>query len=104
MSKQESMHASDSSVAVSEKAPAKQSPKSAASRAKKTGAKPAKTQAVYLRRSNGGGGVPKGRYLLILDPAKFGSTGDNWLGGKAYTDRDGAVAAAKKAGVKVANL
>ena len=56
---------------------------------------------VTLRRSAGGGGVPKGHYLLIINPKIFGSTGANWLGGKSFESREAALAAAPKLGGRI---
>lgn len=71
---------------------------------KKSAAKPAAKSLVEvtLRRSAGGGGVPKGHYILIINPKIFGSTGDNWLGGKSFESREAAIAAAPKLGGRVA--
>jgi hypothetical protein len=57
---------------------------------------------VTLRRSAGGGGVPKGHYILVINPRVFGSTGDNWLGGKSFESKEAAIAAAPKLGGRVA--
>lgn len=60
---------------------------------------------VTLRRSNGGGGVPKGSYVLLLNPKVFGSTGANFHGGEKaiYSTRELAIAAAAKSGATVLN-
>jgi hypothetical protein len=57
---------------------------------------------VTLRRSAGGGGVPKGHYVLIINPKTFGSSGANWLGGKSFESKEAALAAAAKLGGRVA--
>ena len=50
------------------------------------------------------GDVPAGRYILVINPKLFGSTGDNWLGGAKATfeSREAALAAAPKLGGRVA--
>jgi len=41
---------------------------------------------VTLRRlGNAVGDIPAGRYILVINPKVFGSTGDNWLGGPRAT-------------------
>ena len=60
---------------------------------------------VTLRRlGKSVGDVPAGRYILVINPKVFGSTGDNWLGGAKATfeSREAALAAAPKLGGRVA--
>ena len=48
------------------------------------------------------GDAKQGQYVIILDPRVFGSTGKNWLGRRTFDTRELALAAAAKAGAKVA--
>lgn len=73
--------------------------------AAKTAPKPAAKSLVEVTLRRLGkpvGNNPAGSFVLIIDPKTFGSTGDNWLGGKAFATRDDALAAAPKVGGKVA--
>ncbi len=72
---------------------------------KKSAAKPAAKSLVEVTLRRLGkpvGDVPAGRYILVINPKIFGSTGDNWLGQKTFATRDEAFAAAPKLGGKVA--
>ncbi len=63
-----------------------------------------KTTVVTMRRlaQAAGHGKP-GEIVLLLNPKVYGSTGDNWLNGRAYPDREAALVAARKAGATVAS-
>ena len=57
---------------------------------------------VTLRRLGKPAGSGKvGEYILVVNPKVFGSTGDNWLGGKSFPSRDAALAAAPRLGGRV---
>lgn len=71
---------------------------------KKSATKPSAKQVdVYLRRiGKAAGSARVGEFVLIINPKTFGSTGDNWLGGRAFASRDAALAAAPKLGGRIA--
>jgi hypothetical protein len=50
------------------------------------------------------GDIPAGRFILVVNPKVFGSSGDNWLGGAKATfeSKNAAIAAAPKLGGRVA--
>lgn len=73
---------------------------------KKTSSKPSAKQpvTVTLRRLGKPAGSGKvGEYILVINPKVFGSTGENWLGGKSFASRELALAAAPKLGGRVAS-
>jgi hypothetical protein len=58
---------------------------------------------VHLRRvSKPAGDAKPGQFVLIIDTKIYGSSGKNWLGGRAFDSRDDAIAAAAKLGGRVA--
>jgi hypothetical protein len=68
--------------------------------------KSAKLIDVTLRRlGKPVGSIPAGRYILVLNPKLFGSTGDNWLGGSKATfeSREAAIESAPKLGGRIAS-
>jgi hypothetical protein len=74
---------------------------------KKSASKPSAKQLVEVTLRRLGkpvGEVPAGRFILVINPKVFGSTGDNWLGGvkATFESRDAALAGAAKLGGRVA--
>ncbi len=57
---------------------------------------------VFVRRIGKPAGAAKiGEFVLIVNPKVFGSTGQNWLGGKSFATREAALEAAPKLGGRV---